>query len=100
MTVSNEGFNKHWPEMKFSKNMLQDALIKHVLGLTNYHMADIGEVFEVTVNLKHGNEENWINSWSTMANRLQKRRKTTKQRIKRLMRQVLISVLQPTGEYL
>lgn len=73
MTVSNGGFNKHWPEMKFSKNMLQDALIKHVLGLTNYHMADIGEVFEVTVNLKHGNEENWINSWSTMADRLQKK---------------------------
>lgn len=73
MTVSNGGFNKHWPEMKFSKNMLQDALIKHVLGLTNYHMADIGEVFEVTVNLMHGNEENWINSWSTMADRLQKK---------------------------
>ncbi|MCW3778301.1 esterase FrsA [Levilactobacillus namurensis] len=65
-------FNNHWSSQKFSKNMLQDALVKHVLGLVNYRMADIGEVLEVNVNLKDGDEQTWIRAWGTMANRLQK----------------------------
>lgn len=51
---------------------MQDALVKHVLGLVNYRMADIGEVLEVNVNLKDGDEQTWIRAWGTMANRLQK----------------------------
>lgn len=65
-------FEHHWPEQRFSKNMLQDALIKHVLGLVNYGMADIGEIFEVAVNLGKGDEQTWIKAWATMASRLQK----------------------------
>lgn len=55
-------FNNHWSSQKFSKNMLQDALIKHVLGLVNYRMADVGEVLEVNANLKNGDEQTWISA--------------------------------------
>lgn len=72
MTEEFMQFNNHWSSQKFSKNMMQDALVKHVLGLVNYRMADIGEVLEVNVNLKDGDEQTWIRAWGTMANRLQK----------------------------
>jgi hypothetical protein len=42
---------KHWSEYKYSENMLQDALIKHVMDLMPYRMSDEGEVLEVTMNL-------------------------------------------------
>ena len=72
MTEEFMQFNNHWSSQKFSKNMMQDALVKHVLGLVNYRMADIGEVLEVNVNLKDSDEQTWIRAWGTMANRLQK----------------------------
>lgn len=73
MTEELMKFNNHWSSQKFSKNMLQDALVKHVLGLVNYRMADVGEVLEVNANLKSGDEQTWISAWATMANRLQER---------------------------
>lgn len=64
---------RHWTSTKFSENILMDALVKHVLGLTLYGMADIGEVLEVVSQLTVSDEENWISAWSTMAERLQAR---------------------------
>lgn len=63
----------HWTSTKFSKNILMDALVKHVLGLTLYGMSDIGEVLEAVSQLKESDEENWISAWSTIAYRLQAR---------------------------
>ncbi|MEE0942059.1 MAG: hypothetical protein UIB63_02975, partial [Methanobrevibacter sp.] len=65
------GVKGHWSSMKFSENILQDALIRHVLGLTYLQMADIGEVFEITEKFKSGTE--WIDAWSQMAITLEKR---------------------------
>ena len=65
------GVEGHWSSMKFSENILQDALIRHVLGLTYLQMADIGEVFEITEKFKSGTE--WIDAWSQMAITLEKR---------------------------
>ncbi|TGD23064.1 alpha/beta hydrolase [Companilactobacillus suantsaicola] len=64
---------KHWSNYKYSENMLQDALIKHVMDLMPYKMSDEGEVLEVTMNLIENDENSWINNWSLMAERLQKR---------------------------
>lgn len=64
---------KHWSEYKYSENMLQDALIKHVMDLMPYRMSDEGEVLEVTMNLIENDENSWINNWSLMADKLQKR---------------------------
>lgn len=63
----------HWTSIKFSKNILMDALVKHVLGLMSYGMSDFGEVLEVVGQLKASDEDAWITSWSTMAERLQDR---------------------------
>ena len=65
------GIEGHWSAMKFSQNILQDALIRHVLGLTYLQMADIGEVFETIENFKSGTQ--WIDAWSKMASGLEKR---------------------------
>ena len=65
------GVKGHWSSMKFSENILQDALIRHVLGLTYLQMADIGEVFEIVEKFKNGCE--WIDAWSHMAGTLEKR---------------------------
>jgi hypothetical protein len=69
----------HWTSTKFSKNILMDALVKHVLGLTLYGMADIGEVLEVVSQLTVSDEENWISAWSAMAHRLQSRAEKAEQ---------------------
>lgn len=63
----------HWTSTKFSENILMDALVKHVLGLTLYGMADIGEVLEVVSQLTTSDEEKWISAWSAIAQRLQNR---------------------------
>jgi hypothetical protein len=65
--------NKHWTTTKFSKNMLMDALVKHLLGLVLYGQTDVGEVLEVAGQLKGSDEECWIDAWGTMAQRLQDR---------------------------
>lgn len=65
------GVKGHWSAMKFSDNILQDALIRHALGLTYLQMADVGEVFEIVERFKNGLE--WIDSWSKMAEVLEKR---------------------------
>lgn len=69
----NNKFNKSWSDYKYSNNMLQDALVKHVMDLMPYRMSDEGEVLEVIMNIKENDEESWITAWSTMANRLQVR---------------------------
>ncbi|WEB21084.1 alpha/beta hydrolase family protein [Lactobacillus gasseri] len=68
-----EIFKKHWSEYKYSKNMLQDALIKHVMDLMPYRMSDEGEVLETIMNIKESDEQSWINAWSNMAANLQNR---------------------------
>lgn len=70
------GVEGHWSKMKFSENILQDALIRHVLGLTYLQMADIGEVFEIVEKFKSGTE--WIDAWSQMAASLEKRAENSK----------------------
>lgn len=72
------GVEGHWSAMKFSENILQDALIRHVLGLTYLQMADIGEIFETIENFKSGTE--WIDAWSKMASTLEKRAENSKNR--------------------
>ncbi|MDN2638030.1 alpha/beta fold hydrolase [Enterococcus avium] len=66
-------FQKHWTEMKFSNELLPDALIKHTLNLMLYGMSDLGEVFEVVENLEDGNDNSWNSAWSNLAFKLQKR---------------------------
>ena len=68
-----EIFKKHWSEYKYSKNMLQDALIKHVMDLMPYRMSDEGEVLEIIMNIKESDEQSWINAWSNMAANLKNR---------------------------
>lgn len=63
----------HWTTTKYSKNMMMDALVKHLLSLMQYGMSDLGEVLEVVGQTKPGDEELWINAWSAMAQRLQHR---------------------------
>lgn len=65
------GLEGHWSAEKFSDNILQDALIRHALGLTYLQMADVGEVFEVIAKVKSGKD--WIDAWSEIALTLQKR---------------------------
>jgi hypothetical protein len=61
----------HWTTTKFSKDMLIDAISKHILGLTYYGMSDLAEVLEAISSIKSGDEEAWINAWDTMAQKLQ-----------------------------
>lgn len=66
-------FKKHWSDYKYNDNMLQDALIKHVMDLMPYRMSDEGEVLEVIMNIRESDEQSWINAWSNMAAHLQNR---------------------------
>ncbi|MDR2786590.1 MAG: alpha/beta fold hydrolase [Treponema sp.] len=84
MALQNENTGKHWTSFKFSKNMLMDALVKHVLGLTLYGMADTGEILEAVSRLKGSGEENWINAWGAMAQSLQKRAEEAEQKGKKV----------------
>jgi hypothetical protein len=72
-TVSTIFSSPHWTTTKYSKNMLADALVKHLLGLMPYGMTDLGEVLEVVGHLKPNDEENWITTWGKMAKRLNDR---------------------------
>lgn len=63
----------HWTSTKYSKHMLMDALVKHILSLMPYGMTDLGEVLEVVGMLRPGDEERWISTWGAMAQRLQAR---------------------------
>lgn len=60
-------FKKHWSDYKYNDNMLQDALIKHVMDLMPYRMSDEGEVLEVIMNIRESDEQSWISAWSNMA---------------------------------
>lgn len=65
---------KHWAQPNFfNDNVLIDALIKHTLSLMPYGMTDFGEVMDVVYQLNGSDEETWINSWATLASRLQDR---------------------------
>jgi len=74
----------HWTTTKYCKNMLMDALVKHILGLMPYGMSDLGEVLEVVGQLKSGDEERWINAWGAMAHRLQSRAEAAEQANKKV----------------
>jgi hypothetical protein len=74
----------HWTSTKFSKNILMDALVKHILGLMLYGMSDLGEVLEVVGQLKASDEESWINAWGAMAQRLQDRAEKAERTDKRV----------------
>lgn len=63
----------HWTSTKYSKNILMDALVKHILGPMLYGMSDLWEVLEVVGQLEPANEERRINAWGAMARRLQYR---------------------------
>jgi hypothetical protein len=75
--------NGHWTTIKFSKGMLIDALAKHLLGLVQYGMSDLAEVLEVISHITSGDDEEWINSWSSdMAQKLQSRAETAEHKEK------------------
>jgi len=74
----------HWTSTKYSKNILMDALVKHVLGLMLYGMSDLGEVLEVVGQLKESDEEGWISAWGAMAQRLQDRAEKAERTDKRI----------------
>lgn len=63
----------HWASIKFSNDIMMDALAKHLLGLMQYGMTDLGEVLEVIGNVKPGDEDGWNKSWSKLAKGLEKR---------------------------
>ena len=65
------GVEGHWSADKFSDNVLQDALIRHALGLAYLQMTDVGEVFETVAKFKSGKE--WIDAWAEMARTLERR---------------------------
>ncbi|WP_432192550.1 alpha/beta hydrolase family protein [Streptomyces sp. bgisy027] len=52
---------------------MTDALAKHLLGLQQYGMTDLGEVLEVCAQLEDGTEESWVTGWASFAARLQRR---------------------------
>lgn len=63
----------HWTSTKLSETLMMDALLKHILGLMPYGMSDLGEVYEVIVQLEPNDEERWIGAWGAVAQRLQGR---------------------------
>ena len=71
---------KHWTDMKFSKDILTDALAKHVLGLTQYGMSDFAEVMEVINQVEKGDEDSWLETWNKMARKLKSRAETAEQK--------------------
>ena len=68
--------------MKFSKDILTDAIAKHVLGLTQYGMADFAEVMEVISQVKSGDEESWFSAWTVIAEKLKSRAEKAEQKSK------------------
>jgi len=76
------GSTAHWTTIKFSRNMLMDALVKHVLGLMPYGMSDLGEVLEVVGHIQGSDEESWLESWADLARRLQERAENSDGRTK------------------
>ncbi|WP_125708693.1 alpha/beta hydrolase family protein [Companilactobacillus zhongbaensis] len=71
--MEKQNLNKTWSEYKFNDNILQDALFKHVIDLMPYRMSDEGEVLEAMMNIQENDEESWIDTWSSLAARLQTR---------------------------
>src|SRR5690606_9605133 len=63
----------HWTGLKLSETLMMDALLKHLLGLMPYGMTDLGEVMEVVGQLKPDDEDQWIASWSELAQRIHSR---------------------------
>ena len=66
---------KHWSDIRFVDNILEDALMKHVFGIIQFGMADFGEVMEILLHITPNDEECWIKEWGSMAERLQERAK-------------------------
>lgn len=60
----------HWDSIKFSSNIMMDALAKHLLGLAPYKMTDVGEVLETYCQLKDTQEETWLETWGKIASQL------------------------------
>lgn len=68
-----QGAGRHWTAIRFADGIMTDALAKHLLGLQQYGMTDLGEVLEVYAQLEDGTEESWVTGWSSLAARLQRR---------------------------
>lgn len=66
---------KHWSELKFFDHMMQDALVKHILGLSKFGMTDTGEVMETLGQMKSGSEKDWAIAWGNTAKKVQTRAK-------------------------
>lgn len=64
---------KHWSELKFFEHMMQDALMKHLLGLSRYGMTDLGEVMETLGQMKSPSEKDWATAWGDTAKKVQAR---------------------------
>ena len=66
------GEEGHWSNMKFNENILEDALIKHALGLVYYQMSDVGEVFEIVSQINDKKSE-WTPAWANKAEQLKEK---------------------------
>ncbi|WP_292474380.1 alpha/beta fold hydrolase [Methanosphaera sp.] len=66
------GEEGHWSNMKFNENILQDALIKHALGLVYYQMSDVGEIFEIVSQINDKKSE-WTPAWANKAEQLKEK---------------------------
>lgn len=68
------GVEGHWSADKFSDNVLQDALIRHALGLTYLQMADVGKYWKQLLNSKQ--EKNGLMHGLKWQQHLKKEQKT------------------------
>lgn len=64
---------KPWSEVKFFEQIMMDALMKHVFGLTQYGMTDFGEIMDTIGHMKSDDEEGWVEAWSNRGDKLKKK---------------------------
>ncbi|MBO9523134.1 MAG: alpha/beta fold hydrolase [Nocardioidaceae bacterium] len=69
-----------WTSHQFIDDVVMDDQLKHHLSMAYYGMSDLGEVLEVARTIRLHDEESWVTSWSTMAQRLQDRAEESEQR--------------------
>lgn len=65
------GDAEYWSQIKFSDDILTDAVAKHVLGLVYTGMADVGETLQCICDIDRDAKDGWADSWSAMAAKLQ-----------------------------
>ena len=62
-----DGYGK--TQTNLDGNIMQDALVKHLLGLIHTGMTDAGEVLEGIAQLETADGEGWMKTWSAMGDR-------------------------------